>query len=163
MALQHPQPEPFYTVDEYLAYDRDADTKHEYASGEIVAMSCATYRHNQITGDLVIALGTALRGKCAVLPGDMRVRVKKANSYRYPDVTIVCGDPVIEDDNPGLLLNPAILIEVLSESTRSTDHITKLEEYLKIPGLQAYLIVSQDAAQVKAFQRQADGDEWVYS
>ncbi|MEL6271398.1 MAG: Uma2 family endonuclease [Chloroflexota bacterium] len=165
MALPQPQyDEPhYYTEAEYLAYDREAEFKHEYHQGEIIVVSGATWNHNLIKDNVSRIMGNQLARRCNAVTSDMRVRTKKAKSYRYPDVVVVCGDPIIEDDNPGSLLNPTVLVEVLSESTQTTDHVYKLEEYLQIESLQAYLIVAQDEAHIKIYQRTADEGVWQYN
>ncbi|MEM6281265.1 MAG: Uma2 family endonuclease [Chloroflexota bacterium] len=150
-----------YTEAEYLAFEREAEFKHEYAQGEIIAMTGSTFRHNHITSNILVALDRQLSERCTVLAADMRVRVRRAKSYRYPDVVVVCGEPEVEDDNPGSLVNPAVLVEVASETTQQTDHTKKLREYLQLATLQAYVLVAQNERRVEVYQRQADGWQYV--
>lgn len=152
--------EPYVTVEEYLAFEQNAETKHEYASGEILAMSGASRNHNIITGNLLTVLNTQLRDSdCVVFPGDMRVHVANVNSFRYPDVAVVCGEEHYTEDNPPSLLNPTVIVEVLSPSTEIVDRVAKLAEYRAMPSVQAYLLVSQAKPQVEAYLRVSDS-EW---
>lgn len=159
---QHPP----YTVAAYLRIDQDSPGKVEFAAGEIVAMSGASSTHNLITGNLVTLLNVTLRDTpCLVYPGELRVSIPAAQAYRYPDVSVVCDEPQINtDEAPGSLLNPVLLVEVLSPSTQITDRNAKLREYRQIPSLAAYLLVSQDIPHIEVYQRQTDTPgQWLYS
>ena len=113
----------YLTPEEYLAFERKATTKHEYLSGEIVAMSGASFAHNFITGDIFGELRAQLRGgRCKAATSDMRVKVSKMGSYFYPDVVIFCSEPQAEDSRSDTLLNPTVIIEVLSPSTEARDN-----------------------------------------
>ncbi|MEL6273405.1 MAG: Uma2 family endonuclease, partial [Chloroflexota bacterium] len=151
----------YYTEDEYLDIERSSDEKHEYVHGEIVAMTGGSPNHNQISGNVITALNVALRDTpCIVYTGDMQVKLKRHRTYRYPDVAVVCDEPQITDDNPGSLLNPVMLVEVLSESTQITDRGDKLREYTGMDSVQAYLLVAQDEPRVEVYLRQESG--WLY-
>lgn len=132
-----------YTVQEYLDLERDAKEKSEYYDGYIVAMAGAQPPHNIIRANLLIRIGIHISGKgCTPYPSDQRVRIKENNTYVYPDITIVCGqDPEYNDDNPRALLNPTLVVEVLSPSTKDWDQRNKLEYYQEHSTLQEVLFV----------------------
>jgi len=149
------------SVDDYLALERASrDVKHEFFDGEIFAMVGASAPHNLIVGNLVTALNLALRElDCRVYPSDMRVQ-SPTGLYTYPDVSIVCGPPDLADDHQDMLLNPTVLIEVLSPSTEAYDRGKKFKHYKTIKSLKEYVLVAQDQASVDHFARQQDG-RWL--
>ena len=149
------------TPAEYLAAERAAETKSEYYAGQVVAMTGASLAHNRIVANLIKVLARQLEGTpCEVLPSDMRLHVVASGLYTYPDVTIVCGEPKLEDEHRDTLLNPAVVIEVLSPSTERYDRGRKAEHYRQIPSLQEYLIVAQDAARIERYHRRGER-EWT--
>lgn len=155
------QPEHRYTDDEYLAIDRASDTKSEYLDGVIYAMGGASARHVQIVGNVARELGNQLRDKpCVVYSTDLRVRVSRQGLYAYPDVVVVCGDPVFIDDELDTVTNPLLIVEVLSSSTKNYDRGEKFERYRSISTLQEYLLVAQDKMHIERYLRQSD-DAWV--
>jgi Uma2 family endonuclease len=148
------------TLDEYLALERASDVRHEYFAGVITAMAGASYRHNLIAGNIARSVGNQLAGRrCSVLPSDMRVRTI-STLYTYPDVTIVCGDPELSGAGEETLLNPVVVIEILSASTEAYDRGDKFEHYRSIPSLREYVLVAQDRMRVEHFERQAKG-QWL--
>jgi Uma2 family endonuclease len=150
----------YLTPEEYLSFERKATTKHEYLNGQIMAMSGASFAHNFITLDTATQLNIQLMGgKCQVAASDMRVKVTQTNSYFYPDVVVFCGGPLSEDNNFDTLLNPTVIIEVLSPSTENYDRGEKFEDYKQLDSLQEYLLVSQDQVSVEHYIRQEI--EWV--
>src|SRR5690349_16896757 len=123
-------PEHFYTPEEYLALERKADYKSEYYAGEIFAMSGASRGHNLIVANVTTLLNTRLADRdCEVYPSDMRVRPPDTTLYTYPDVVVVCGQPQFEDEAVDTLLNPTLIVEVLSPSTEMHDRTTKFADY----------------------------------
>lgn len=149
------------TPQEYLTRERRAMTKSEYLNGEVFAMAGASERHNLITTNLVIALGTQTKGRlCKVYAHDMRVKVRPSGLYTYPDVVVVCGQAEFEDEHVDTLLNPTLLIEVLSDSTEAYDRGRKFDHYRALASLQEYLLVTSKAAAVDQFVRQPDG-RWL--
>lgn len=155
--------EQFITAAEYLALERQAETKSEYWNGNIYAMSGASLKHNRIVAGLATTLGAQLRRKsCEPFFGDMRVKVSPTGLYTYPDVIVVCGEPQLEDDQLDTLLNPKVIIEVLSESTEKYDRGDKFAHYRALDSLTDYLLVAQNQPCIEHFQRQADGS-WRYS
>ena len=146
---------------EYLEAERAAETKSEYYAGQVFAMTGASLAHNWIVASLIRVLGRQLEGtRCGVLPSDMRLHIVATGLYTYPDVTIVCGAPELGDEHRDTLLNPTVLIEVLSPSTESYDRGHKAEHYRQIPSLQEYLIVRQDAPRIERYRRLGER-EWT--
>jgi len=155
------QPQKKLTPDEYLALERQAETKSEYVDGAMYAMSGASPRHALITGNIVQALGGRLRDRpCYVFPSDLRINVSPTGLFTYPDVVIACGELKYRDDRRDTLLNPLVLFEVLSESTEAYDRGRKFEHCRTLPSLAEYLLVAQDKPHVEQFVRQGDG-RWL--
>lgn len=156
-----PQPQVGLSPEEYLARERRAEIKSEYHDGEVFAMSGASRAHNLIVTNFVRELSLRLRDRdCEVYPSDMRVKVDPTGLYTYPDVIVVCGEPAFEDEHIDTLLNPTLLIEVLSESTEASDRGKKFEHYRKLETLQGVVLVTQDEAHAERFTRQPDG-QWL--
>ena len=150
----------YLTPEEYLAFERKATTKHEYINGQIVAMSGASFAHNFITMNVANQLYNQLTGgECRVAASDMRVKAQQTGSYFYPDVVVVCGEPRAEDDRLDILLNPTVVVEVLSRSTEAYDRGEKFEHYQQIASLQDYILISQDEVRVEHYCRQESG--WI--
>ena len=150
----------YLTPEEYLAFERKATTKHEYLNGQIVAMSGASFAHNFLTMNTANQLYNQLiGGECQVATSDMRVKVTQIDSYFYPDVVVVCGEPRAEDDTFDTLLNPTVVVEVLSPSTEVYDKGEKFEHYQQIASLKEYVLISQDKIRVEHYRRQET--EWL--
>ena len=148
-----------YTPQEYLERERLAETKSEYRYGQIVAMSGASRRHNLIALNLGRELSLQLRGgSCETYVADMRVKVSPTGLYTYPDVVVACGEIRFEDSHIDTLLNPVVLIEVLSPSTETYDRGEKFGHYRRLDSLLEYVLVSQDQMRVERYARQ--GDAW---
>ncbi|HMF57805.1 MAG TPA: Uma2 family endonuclease [Pyrinomonadaceae bacterium] len=157
------QPKTFLTPEEYLTLERKAEYKSEYIAGEVYAMVGASRRHNLIAGNIFGELREQLKKRmCEVYTSDMRVRVPATNLYTYPDVIVVCGEPKFEDEHVDTLLNPTVLVEVLSRSTASYDRTKKFGYYRTIESLAEYLLVAQDEYKVEQYARQQDG-RWLLS
>ena len=160
MALQ---PQPRVTPEEYLVVERKALTKSEYLDGEIFAMSGASREHNLISLNVGGELRSQLRQRpCEVYVNDMRVKISPTGLYTYPDVVVACDEPRFEDAEVDTLLNPTLIVEVLSPSTEDYDRGTKFEHYRTLPSLQEYLLLSQDKIHIVHYTRQADAT-WVLS
>lgn len=154
-------PKQSFSPGEYLAIERQAETKSEYFQGEMFAMSGASREHILIAGNVSRESGNQLRDRpCEVYQSDMRVKVSASGLYTYPDVAIVCGEPKFEDAEIDTLLNPTVLVEVLSASMEDDDHGKKFEHYRKVDSLKDYVLIGQDKYHVENFSRQADG-RWV--
>ena len=157
------QPKPQYTVEEYLAIEREAEFKSEYIDGYIVAMAGASETHNLITTNLAGELRAQLKGRdCRVYSNDMRIDLRERKLFAYPDVVVVCGAPQLTDERRDNLRNPVVIIEVLSPSTESYDRGLKFIKYRRIESLQEYLLVSQEEARIEHYVRQSNGD-WLMS
>ena len=155
------QVKSYITPEEYLAFERKAETKNEYVNGEIFAMTGASRKHNIIEGNIFGELRQQLKGKpCEVYPGDMRVKAPASRSYVYPDVVVVCGEPQLEDDYLDTLLNPTLVVEVLSKSAESYNRLAKSSFYRTIESLSEYLLVSQEEYRVEQYVKQTEG-RWL--
>lgn len=150
--------EKLYSPAEYLALERNAEYKSEYVDGHIYAMTGASREHNVITFNIARELGIQLKDRpCEAYLADMRVKAAQARSYRYPDIAVVCGQPELEDQHFDTLLNPTLIIEILSPSTEANDRGRKFAEYQRISSLREYLLVSQDQARIERYARQDIG------
>lgn len=146
-----------YTPEEYLALEREAEYRSEYISGHIYALAGAGPAHNIITSNLNGELRDQFKkGPCRVFATDMRVKVSASGIYTYPDVVAVCGERRYDDKRKDTLLNPTVLIEVLSPSTEKYDRGKKFEHYLTLETLQDYVLVAQDRVHIEHFTRQGD-------
>ena len=155
------QAKTFLTPEQYLEIERKAEYKSEYYRGEMFAMAGASLAHNTLVANLIGELHGKLRaGPCRVLPSDMRVRVSATELYTYPDVVAVCGEPRLLGNQMDTLLNPSLLVEVLSPSTEAYDRGRKFEHYQSIESLGEYLMISSDRIHADLYTRQPDG-RWL--
>ena len=160
-----PAAQTYLTPEEYIAFERkflpDSEiVRHEYMNGEIIPMPGASLAHNLITGNIFVELYKRLRGSgCLVLANDMRISIPTARSYFYPDLGVVCEEPRFEDDVFDMLLNPIVVVEVLSPSTEAYDRGEKFAHYRQLPSLQEYILVAQDRVLVEHYRRQEK--QWV--
>jgi Uma2 family endonuclease len=146
------------SVEDYLAWERAEEHKHEYFDGEVFAMAGGSLRHNALCVAVASALRSALRGGCHVLSSDQRVRARH-HRYVYPDVTVVCDKIAVEHDD--VLTNPSIVVEVLSARTEQYDRGLKWDGYQSLASLTDYVIVWQERARIEVFSR-VDG-QWIYA
>ena len=152
------RPKTFLTPEQYLEIERKAEFKSEYYGGEMFAMSGARQGHNLIVWNLAGELRQQLRKRpCEAYQHDMRVRVGATGLYTYPDTVIVCGEPQFLDDTRDTLLNPNVIVEVLSLSTEAYDRGRKFEMYRTIPSLTHYLLVASERMSAELFTRQEEG------
>ncbi|MBK9261200.1 MAG: Uma2 family endonuclease [Polyangiaceae bacterium] len=150
------------TEEEYLAFERASEERHEYADGEIFAMSGGTGNHNAITLSVGAELRVALRGRnCRAYSSDMRVYIPLTKRYVYPDASVVCGGAEYKDATHDILLNPRVIIEVLSPATEGYDRGDKFAQYRSIPSVMHYVLASQDKPMLEVFTRQDNGS-WNY-
>ena len=146
------------TEEEYLAFERASDERHEFANGEVFAMAGGTYEHALIAGNIIRELGLGLRGRrCTVQTSDMRTNIQASKRYVYPDVSVVCGRPQFKDETHDTLLNPRVIVEVLSPSTEEYDRGEKFVHYQTLPSLAHYVLAAQDKPCIEVFTRLDDG------
>ncbi len=156
-----PQRKTSLSPAEYLALERESETKCEYWNGEVFALAGASHAHNLIAVNLTISLGGQMKDRpCEVYACDMRVKVEAHNLYAYPDLVVVCGRPQFEDRERDTLCNPTVLIEVLSASTEAYDRGVKFTAYRSLASLSDYLLVPQDRAVIEHYTRLPD-DRWL--
>lgn len=150
-----------YTPEEYLALERQAQCKSEYYAGEIFAMAGASRWHNLIVTNVLRELSLQLKGRpCTTYPSDMRVKVSPTGLYTYPDITVVCGEARFEDNQQDTLLNPTLIVEVLSESTEAYDRGGKFAHYRKLASLMEYVLITQTKPHIEPYLRQPD-NRWL--
>lgn len=156
-------PTYYLSPEEYLAIERKAEYKSEYVDGVMYAMAGGSERHNLITANIIIALGVQLRNRpCRVYPSDLKVRVPNSKRFFYPAVSVVCGETRFADDERDVVLNPMLVVEVLSESTAAYDRGKKFLAYQQIDSLQEYLLIWQEEEMVEHYVRQSN-DTWLYT
>lgn len=138
--------------------ERASEVRHEYSAGEVFAMAGATREHNLLAGNAFALLWNALRSRpCEVYPADLRVWIPATEQYVYPDVSVACDGPRFEDDTLDTLLNPAVIVEVLSESTEDYDRGAKFDGYQTVESLRDYVMVAQRVVRVVHYAREGDG------
>lgn len=147
------------TDEEYLRAERQAFEKSEFINGRVVAMAGASENHNLISSNVFGEIWTQTKNsKCRAFSSDMRVKAKKGNYY-YPDIVVVCGERKFEDNKKDILLNPKVIIEVLSKSTKLKDRNEKLDSYMSLESLTDYVLIEQDAMRVEHFIKISE-KEW---
>ena len=155
------QPKRSLTEQEYIEFERESTTKHEYYDGQIYAMTGASRIHNLIVGNTLASLHGQLRRKpCEIFPSDMRVKIQKTGLNTYPDIVIICGELQFTDDVLDTLLNPLVLIEILSPSTERYDRGMKSQHYRTIETLRDYILIAQDHYHIEHYSRQ-DSGQWL--
>ena len=152
-----------YSYDEYLAYERDSGMKHEYDSGEIIAMAGGSLRHNALASRISAALESGRQPGCIAFQSDQRVRILATGKVTYPDASMVCGAIELDPADPAgaTITNPVLVVEVLSPSTEQNDRGDKWRHYQRMPSLQEYVLVSQSHPRIERYRRLASGD-WEY-
>lgn len=150
-----------WSPEDYLAFERSSDQKHEYLAGSIYAMAGVSRNHNLIASQVNGIFYMQLRQRpCEHYQGDMRLKVTATGLYTYPDVLVVCDTPIFDDKHKDTLLNPTVLVEVLSPSTENYDRGKKFQHYRALPSLQDYLLIAQDSTHVEHYTRQPD-EHWL--
>lgn len=153
------QPKHFITPEEYLELEYAAERRSEYFNGEIFQLAGASPRHVGIVGNVFFHLRAQLKRsrRCSIFSVDLRVRVSPTGLYTYPDIVIVCGEPIFTGKRRDTLTNPTLIIEVLSDSTKDYDRGGKFEHYRTLDSLVEYALVAQDKVHIEHFARQAEG------
>ncbi len=154
-----PSPDRTYTEADYLRLGAASPLKHEFIGGRILAVAGGTHRHSIIAMNIGRELGNRLRDTpCLVAGSDVRVGVAATGDYLYPDLTVVCDDPVyVPPDRDHTLVNPQVVVEVLSASTANRDLGGKLDDYLRVASVRQYVVVAQDEPWARSFVRDAGG------
>jgi Uma2 family endonuclease len=155
-------PKHHLSFDDWLEGERASlEGRSEYVGGEVFAMTGASVEHNAIVANIVRELGTQMKGRpCQVYANDLKVRISSADAGQYPDLIALCGEHQFQDGRRDVLLNPSLVVEVLSDSTEAYDRGDKFALYRQIPSLREYLLVSQHRVQVELYSRSADG-RWI--
>ena len=150
----------YYTLEEYFALEKVGDARYEYWDGEIFCMSGGSRRHYRLSSNIHLRLGQKVEEKgCETYTGDMPIKTPKLPPYRYPDASVVCGESQFESINGiDALLNPLLIVEVLSPTTETADREEKRIAYQAIESLQEYLLIAQDKVEVTRYGR--NGDLW---
>ena len=153
-------PSPNLTPEQFLAYERSSPFKNEYQQGVVYAMSGASIRHVRLTRNLLNLFSQALDNyPCEPFGNDLRLWIEKSKVFTYPDILVICGKPATIDNELDTVINPTLLVEVLSPFTEAYDRGRKFAHYQTIPSLKEYVLVSQDEPRVERFLRQPD-DTW---
>jgi Uma2 family endonuclease len=151
-------PQKFYSQEEYLEMEREADYKSEYYRGEIFAMAGAGHNHNRINENLSIEIGGFLKGKsCRTYSNDMRLHIPENGLYTYPDLLIICGKNEYLDDKKDTIVNPSVIIEVLSGSTAGYDRGEKFHFYRSISSFREYVLIDSQTLAAEVFRKNEDG------
>jgi Uma2 family endonuclease len=151
------------TAQQYLEIERRAEYKSEFLNGEMFAMSGASRAHNLIATNVTRELSGQLRGRpCETYASDMRVKVSETGLYTYPDVLVVCGEAEFEDAQVDTLLNPTVIVEVLSPSTEAYDRGEKFAQFRELASLREYVLITQDRPRIERFRR-SEGQDWLFS
>jgi Uma2 family endonuclease len=149
--------------EEYLTSERESEIRNEYFDGEIFAMAGASREHNQISSNIVRVLGNQLLEKpCSVFSSDMKINIREVGKYTYPDIVVVCEKEEFEDGNNDVLLNPIVIIEILSDSTEAYDRGENFAHYQLLTSFVEYILISQYFYRVEKFTRR-DDETWIYS
>jgi Uma2 family endonuclease len=150
-----------YTIEEYLQMERASNVKHEYYQGEIFAMSGASHRHNIIFSNVFPEIGIQLKNtSCRPYGSDMRMHIPENTLFTYPDISIYCGDPITIGNDEDTVIQPTIIIEILSKSTRDYDRGTKFNLYRDIPTLKEYMLIDTEKIGIEVFRMNAH-NHWV--
>lgn len=143
----------YITEAEYLEYEIKSEQKSEYFDGQIINMAGASEIHNTISCNVVSELRFQLKKKaCQVYASDMRIKVENTGFYAYPDILVVCPEKKFTGDKPDTILNPIVIIEILSESTESYDRGAKFAHYRQVPSLKEYILISQKEKKIEKYQ-----------
>ena len=143
---------------EYLAMEERSETKHEWVDGVVYAMSGGTLAHNQLSAQMIVELSRLIGDRpCRVFTSDQRTRPRKVRLAAYPDVTVVCGEPLVHEEDRNAVVNPLVLVEVLSDSAGSWHRAGKFRRYRKLESLKHYVLVSQHERCIEVYSRRDDG------
>lgn len=151
-----------YSIEEYLEHEETSECRSEYHDGEIIPMTGGSINHNQIIINLVIALTLSLKEQnYRVYASDLRLWIPRYREYTYPDVLIIQGEPIFQEGRQNTVINPSIIIEVLSKSTSSRDRGDKFTYYRSIPEFQEYILIDQYQVHIEQFSKTPEGN-WLF-
>ena len=151
----------YYTIEEYLAFERTSQSKHELYKGEIFDMAGASFNHNQIQMNFTVEVRNFLKGKpCNVFGSDLRIHVPANGLFTYPDAIIICGNPQLMDEAFDTVLNPSVIVEILSPATQRYDRGEKFMLYRSIPSLQEYILIDSESFSIEHYRRNND-NTWL--
>lgn len=151
----------FYSPEEYLALEEKAEFRSEFDDGAIVAMAGGSFNHARITNNIDRSIADKLDKSCESMTNDMKVQVENYRKFYYPDVLVICGKPEFYEKRKDTIVNPILIVEVLSDTTEAKDHGEKMLAYRTLESLREYVLVSQDKAVVEQYIKNADGD-WIH-
>lgn len=161
MGLAQKKP-TLYSPEEYLRLERSSNVRHEYIDGEIFEMAGGNRRHNGIETNCIRLISTHLLDRdCSVYGSDMRIKIESTGKYSYADAVALCGKEIFEDENEDTLINPSLIIEVLSKSTEAYDRGQKFEYYQTIPSFREYVLIAQEPYRVELYVRK-ESNIWTY-
>ena len=161
--MSYPAPRHRYTFEQYLVLEEDGAVRHEFFDGDIYALAGGTPEHAALAAGIIAELGQRLAsGHCRVFTSDLRVRVSETGLTTYPDVTVVCGPLESDPADRSTVLNPTLVVEVLSPGTEAYDRGAKLEHYRRVPALRECVLVTHDRRCVEVWRREPGG-EWSHS
>jgi Uma2 family endonuclease len=153
-----------YTIQEFVRLEEYSNVRHEYLAGQIYAMAGGTPEHGTYAANVIGALASQLVGRrCRVQTSDVRIRVQATGLVTYPDVSVVCSRAERDSDDPNAIVNPTVVVEILSASTEDYDRGEKLEHYKRIPALREIVLVAHDERRVDVVRRDDDGTWRTYS
>ncbi len=154
--MAQPIQHAIFSYADYLQREQETGLKHEWLDGQIFAMAGGTLEHARLIAEVTRALQFDPK-QCRIFTSDLKVRVQATGLATYPDVTIVCGTPAVDGADPNAVVNPSVIVEVLSNTTEAYDRGEKWAHYRQIPSLRAYLLVDQIRPRVEMYERTADG------
>ncbi len=148
----------FFAQEEYLAFDRESGDRHEYYKGEVIDMSATRVNHSKIQMNFIREIGSFLKEKSAdVFGSDLRIHIPANMFYTYPDAMIVCDEPALLDEESDTVLNPAVIVEIMSSSTQDYDRGEKLKLYCSIESLQEYILIDSLSVKVEHYIKLPNG------
>ena len=160
---EQPTAQRYFTPEEYLALEETAEYKSEYLDGEIIPMTGGSTNHNQIAGNLYIALSLGLKKRnYRIFIGDVRLWVPKVRLYTYPDVMVIFGEPEYQNNRTDMITNPQVIVEVLSKSTKNYDRVDKFTFYKTLPSVREYILIDQTKIKVEQYSK-TEKKRWLYS
>ncbi|MEH1888283.1 MAG: Uma2 family endonuclease [Nostoc sp.] len=152
----------YYTPEEYLELEEKAEYKNEYKDGEIIPVTGGTTNHNKIAGNFYKKFPTTVQGQAYdIYIGDVKLSIPRYRLYTYPDVIVIKGKPIYEGTGTTTIINPLLIVEVLSNSTKNYDKTDKFKYYRSIPGFQEYIMIDQYSFAVEQFAKQAES-QWIF-